>query len=41
VAEAEDFVCEPVIDCRGELVEFAGEEVVGTFDHDEAVVARP
>ena len=41
MTEPEDLAGEPVIDGIGQLIEFAGEEVIGAFDDDKAVVARP
>ena len=40
MTEAENVVGEPICDGATELVEFAGEEVIGPFHNDEVVVTR-
>ena len=38
MAEPKNMVGEPCIDCTVELIEFAGEEVVGSFHNNKVVV---
>jgi hypothetical protein len=40
MTEVEDFVGDPGIDCGAEIIEFAGEEVIGGFHNNEVVFAR-
>jgi hypothetical protein len=39
MTEVEDFVGDPGIDCGAEIIEFAGEEVIGTFYYNKVVFA--
>ena len=41
MTKTEDFAGQPRVDGTIELVEFAGEEVIGAFHDDEAVLTRP
>jgi hypothetical protein len=39
MTQAENFVGEPGIDCVIQLIEFAGEKMIGAFDNHEMILA--